>query len=195
MPRLRQEASCRIALIRHARSSHVHSGWIDAAGFRQWRASYEAAGIDQEHQPPAALQDLAAGAGLIVASDAPRAIASAHLLAPGREIVTSPLLRELDLLGPELGSLRLPRAGWAVAVGLRSLALTLQGSYPAKAEAARVTGAADWLERLTESDSFVVVLTHAQFRRRLAVQLLSRGWQERTGRSLRHWSLWLFERP
>ena len=194
MPPIASEGSCRIALIRHGRSAHVHTGWIDAAGFREWRASYEAAGIDPEHRPPEELQQLAARAGLVVASDTPRAIASAHLLAPGRELVTSELFRELDLLGPQLGRLRLPLIGWAFAVGLRSLALTLRRSYPPKAEIARVTEAVAWLERLTESHPLVVVVTHASFRRQLAIQLLSRGWHERTRRSLRPWSTWLFDR-
>jgi hypothetical protein len=187
--------SCRIALIRHARSAHVHTGWIDSAGFRWWRASYEAAGIDPEHRPPAILQELVAGAGLVTASDTPRAFASAHLLAPGREIVTSGLLCEMELAAPDLGGLRLPLFGWALAVGLRSLALTLRGSYPPAAEATRIAEAAGWLERLAGSHSFVAAVTHASFRRRLATELRSRGWHERTQRSLRHWSLWLFDRP
>lgn len=194
MPAIAQEGSCRIALIRHGRSAHVHAGWIDGAGFQEWRASYEAAGIDPEHLPPPALQHLAASAGLVVASDTPRAIASARLLAPGREIVTSELLRELELLGPRLGRLRLPLFGWALAVGLRSLALSFRGGYPPKAEVARVTEAVGWLERLTESHSLVVVVTHASFRRQLATHLQSRGWRERTRRSLRPWSTWIFDR-
>jgi broad specificity phosphatase PhoE len=194
VPPVAQERSCRIALIRHGRSAHTHTGWIDAAGFRAWRAAYEAAGIDREDRPPLAVQELAVRADLVVASDAPRAVSSAHLLAPGREIVTSELLRELDLAGPRLGGLRLPLAGWALAVGLRSLALTLRGSYPTQAEIARVTEAVTWLERLAEGHLLVVAVTHASLRRRLALQLLAHGWHERTRRSLRHWSTWLFDR-
>src|SRR6476660_10302071 len=98
----------RIALVRHARSSHVHTGWITADGFRAWRAAYEAAGIREGERAPAPLERLVGRADLVLSSDAPRAIASARLLAPGHEIVISPLLRELDLESPTLGGLRLP---------------------------------------------------------------------------------------
>jgi len=190
------ETDRRIALVRHGRSSHVHAGWIDAAGFRAWRAAYEAAGIQEGERPAADLAQLVARADLVLASDAPRAVASARLLAPGREILVSPLLRELDLEGPDLGGLRLPLAAWAVAVGGRALLLTLRRRYPSAAETARITGAAAWLEELAARHPRIVAVTHASYRRRLCGRLLQAGWQAEPGRrSLRPWSAWLFRRP
>ena len=185
----------RIALVRHARSSHVHAGWISASGFRAWREAYEAAGIHEDERVPAQLEQLASRADLVLSSDAARAIASARLLAPGREIVVSPLLGELDLEGPPLGGLRLPLLAWAVAVGGRALFLTLRRQYPSAAEAARINGAAAWLEELAARHSLIVAVTHASFRRQLSARLLKAGWQAEPGRrSLRHWSAWLFRR-
>jgi broad specificity phosphatase PhoE len=183
---------CCIALVRHARSAHVHTGWIDAAGFRAWRAAYEAAGIREGERAPADLEQLAASAGLVLSSDAPRAIASARLLAPGQEIVVSPLLRELDLEGPELGGLRLPLAGWALAVGVHTLLLTLRRQHPSAPEAARVGQAATWLEEISVQHPLIVVVTHASFRRQLSRRLALNGWREPGRRSLRPWSTWLF---
>ncbi len=189
------QSESRIVLVRHARSSHVHAGWIDAAGFRAWREAYEAAGIHEDERVPAQIEELAARAGLVVSSDAPRAIASARLLAPGREIIVSPRLRELDLQGPDLGRLRLPLAAWAVAVGGRNLLLTLRRRHPSAAERDRVGEAAAWLEDLAVQHSFVLAVTHASFRQRLARRLVRTGWQPEPGRrSLRHWSAWLFRR-
>ena len=94
------QTESRVALVRHARSSHVHAGWIDAGGFRAWREAYEAAGIHEDERVPAQLEQLASHAGVVLSSDAARAVASARLLAPGREIVVSPLLRELDPKDP-----------------------------------------------------------------------------------------------
>jgi hypothetical protein len=190
------QTESRIALIRHARSAHVHTGWIDAAGFRAWRAAYEAAGIIKGERAPADLERLAASAGLVLSSDAPRAMASARLLAPGREIVVSPLLRELDLASPDLGGLRLPLAGWALAVGVRTLFLALRRQYPSAAEAARVDKATAWLDELSVQHPLTVVVTHASFRRRLSSLLAQKGWQAEPGRrSLQPWSPWLFRRP
>jgi broad specificity phosphatase PhoE len=165
----------RVALVRHARSSHVHVGWITASGFRAWREAYEAAGIREDERVPAHLDQLVGRANLVLSSDAARAVASARLLAPGREIVVSPLLRELDLESPNLGGLRLPLAAWALAVGGRILLLTLRRQYPSAAEAARVNNAAAMLEELAAQHSLIVVVTHASFRRRLSARLAQTG--------------------
>jgi len=196
MQGLSAEPRSRIALVRHARSAHVHAGWIDAAGFRAWREAYEAAGIVEGERAPADLERLAASAGLVLSSDAPRALASARLLAPGREIVVSPLLRELDLEGPDLGGLRLPLAGWALAVGVRTLFLSLRRWYPSASEAARVDQATAWLEEISAQHPLTVAVTHASFRRQLSRRLAQKGWQAEPGRrSLQPWSAWLFGRP
>jgi broad specificity phosphatase PhoE len=185
----------RIALVRHARSSHVHTGWIDAAGFRAWREAYEAAGIHEDELVPADLKQLVARADLVLSSDAPRAVASARLLAPEREIIISPLLRELDLHALDLGRLRLPLAAWALAVGLRTLLSTLRQQYPSAAEAARISSAATWLEELSAQHPLIVAVTHASYRQRLSSRLVQTSWLAEPGRrSLRHWSTWLFKR-
>lgn len=188
-------SEARVALVRHARSSHVHAGWIDAGGFRAWREAYEAAGIHEDERVPAELEQLVSRADLVLSSTATRAIASARLLAPGREIVVSPLLSELDLEGPTLGGLRLPLRAWAVAVGGRTLLQTLRRQYPSAAETARINSAATWLEELATHHSLIVAVTHAMFRRRLSARLLQSGWQAEQGRrTLQPWSAWLFRR-
>jgi hypothetical protein len=188
-------AETRIALVRHARSAHIHAGWINASGFRAWRDAYEAAGIRDDERVPDELSQLACGAGLVVSSDVARAVASARLLAPGREIAVSPLLRELELESPSLGGLRLPLAAWALAVGGRTLLLTLRRQYPSPAEAARIDNGAAWLEELAVQHGSIFAVTHASFRRQLATRLVHNGWQREPGRrSHQHWSAWLFNR-
>jgi broad specificity phosphatase PhoE len=189
------QTEARVALVRHARSSHVYAGWIDASGFRAWREAYEAAGIHEDERVPAQLEQIVSRADLVLSSDAARAVASARLLAPGRETVVSPLLRELDLDGPTLGGLRLPLRAWAVAVGGQTLIRTLRRQYPSAAEAARIDDAAAWLEELAAQHSLIVAVTHAMFRRRLSARLVQTGWQAEPGRrSLQPWSAWLFRR-
>lgn len=180
----------RILLVRHGRSSHVHTGWIDATGFRAWREAYEAAGLVDTERPPASLVQTALAARLVVASDAPRALQSARLLASGREVTVSALLRELDLQSPRLGGIRLPLRAWAVAVGVRMLMMKVKGGYPSPAEAARVNEAAAWLEDLAGPDSAIVVVTHASFRRQLANRLVRSGWRSVARPSASHWSVW-----
>jgi broad specificity phosphatase PhoE len=135
---------------------------------------------------------MVSGAALVLSSDAPRALASARMLAGGREVMVSPLLRELDLEGPRLGGLRLPLGAWALAVGGRTLFRSLRGQYPSAAEAARIDSAAVWIEELAARHSMIVAVTHAMFRRRLAARLVQGGWQPEPGRrSVQPWSAWV----
>jgi broad specificity phosphatase PhoE len=178
-------------LVRHGRSAHVHAGWVDIHGFRRWREAYEAASLSAGEQPPAALVALGGSADLVVASDAPRAVASAERLVAKGPVQTSPLLRELDLDAPSLGQVRLPLLAWAVAVGARSFLLARRASYRAGAEAKRVTAAAAWLDELSAGHLTTVVVTHASLRRRLWGELQNLGWQSAsTERSWENWSAW-----
>ena len=171
----------RIVLVRHAESAHVHTGWINASGLRAWRKAYEDAGIHNRARVPNELARLADSADLVLASDAPRAVASARMLAPADEVVVSPLLRELDLEAPDLGSIRLPLLGWAVLVGARSLLLTLRRQYPSTAEAARLDEAVGWLNELATRHRLIVAVTHASFREQLSARLMRRSWRQEPG--------------
>jgi hypothetical protein len=180
-----------IALVRHGLSAHVHAGLVDLDGYQRWRDAYEAAGIDPREVPPSALQELAIRCGALVASDSPRASQSAQLLAPQREVVTSPLLRELELSPPNLRGIRLPLLGWAVAIGLRGALRRADAT-----ELARVRAAADWLVALADTHGDVVVVTHAMIRAKLADELQSRGMQRTVPRGrMRHRSAWELRRP
>ncbi len=186
---------CRLAIIRHGRSSHVHSGWINASGFEAWRRAYERAGIREDECVPSHVAQWVTRAGVVLCSDAPRAVASARLLAPDQDIIISPLLRELELKGPGLGRLRLPLAAWAVAVGVVTLLLTLRRRYPSPVDAGRVEDAAILISQLAAQHSEIIVVTHASFRRLLCRRLAQAGWRdESVERSVRHWSAWIMTR-
>src|SRR4051812_4493348 len=87
-----------LILVRHGRSAHVERAWLDVEGVRRWMVAYDAAALAVNDAPPAELVALAASASRVFASDLPRAIASALLIAPtGVEIIRTPLLREAPL--------------------------------------------------------------------------------------------------
>ena len=179
-----------IALVRHGLSAHVHTGRVDLEGYQLWRDAYEAAGVDPREVPPHELQELAMRCGVLVASDSPRALQSAQLLAPGREVITSPLLRELDLSPPNLRGVRLPLIGWAVLIGLRTALRRVDAR-----EHERVRAAADWLIELADAHGDVVVVTHAMIRAKVADELQSREMQRTVPRGkMRHWSAWVITR-
>ncbi|MFL5386537.1 MAG: hypothetical protein ACJ8GN_28810 [Longimicrobiaceae bacterium] len=184
--------TARIVLVRHGPSAHVHTaGRVDRTGMEAWRAAYDAAGVLEASRPPDALVRLVAAAAHVVASDLPRAVASAERLAPGREIGTSALLRETPLAIPAWPT-RLPLGAWGVIISLGWGYRILRGTDASAAERARATEAAEWLAGLA-SGGPVVAVTHGAYRRLLANRLLALGWTC-TGRQggYRPWSAWSF---
>lgn len=176
-----------IVLIRHGRSPHQLRGLVNREQFLHWRETYEAAGIIDT--PPPQTVALARDAGAIASSDAPRARESAALLVPGRDVVVTPLLRELELAPPMLRG-RYPVLVWALAFGVRSIG----GGHILDAERARAREAAAWLTDLAAHHETIVAVTHASFRALVAKTLRDAGWQGTT-RGMRHWSAWTLALP
>jgi hypothetical protein len=83
--------------VRHGRSAHAERTWLDHAGCAKWLEAYDLAGLAAGEAPPPDVRELASRA-FVVSSDIVRARLSAELLAP--DVVTSPLLRETQLLIP-----------------------------------------------------------------------------------------------
>ena len=173
-----------ITLIRHGRSAHVHAGWLDFDGFLRWREGYEAAAILDSEVAPPELCALAKNAKTLVASTAPRAITSAEKLAPGREVVVTPLVRELELAPPRMLGLKWPGLVWMVAFAIRGL-------KPTEKEEARVREAAALLHDLQDA----VVVTHGAIRPLIVRELVKRGWAHGGARRSHHWSAWTLTMP
>ena len=179
----------RILLVRHGRSGHVQSGLLDLAAYHRWREAYEAAGIDAKERPPAELTAAAREAGALLASDAARAIASAKLLAADRDVVTSPLLRELELPPPAWHRVKLPLIAWMLLVAGKAAFREMPD------EVARATAAAQWLSAMAADRGSLVAVTHGSVRRLIAKELLELGWSAAKGRrGVHHWSAWAFTR-
>ncbi len=187
-----------IILVRHARSAHVERAWLDVHGVRRWMVAYDAAEIVAHDPPPPALIELARRAGVVVASDLPRAIASAAVLAPATTVQSNALLREAPLETrdrpfPSLGGVRLPLRVWGTVFMTRWLwAQWRQQPLPGVDEAvlARAEEAADWLAGLAAKHGRVVAVTHGTFRTILATALERRGWRGPNRRPLHTWSAW-----
>jgi broad specificity phosphatase PhoE len=181
----------RIVLVRHGRSAHVHRGWIDRAGLDRWNAAYDAAGIHADDRPPAELRALACAAGRVVASDMPRARASAELLlGSGGQFEVSPLLRELTMWVPPWRRVRLPLVAWSLALALGSYLQMRRGLWPEPEVRARAREAAAWLAGLAREHGTVVAVTHGAFRATITRALVLQGWRAPRRRRYHHWSVW-----
>jgi broad specificity phosphatase PhoE len=185
----------RLILVRHGPSSLHTRGLFDHDGVVRWQEAYDVAGIKAVVHPPAVLLQMAAGATHILASDLRRAVESAEVLAPGREIQLSDTLREIHLPVPRW-PLRAPLGVWATLMYVRWRYRVARGKEPSVEQRARVVAAADLLEGIVANGSTAFVVTHDFFRQRLERQLLDRGWVSsgRTGGYL-NWSFWMLSPP
>ena len=184
--------SGRIILVRHGLSSHVHRGRVDRAGVERWREAYDAAGIQPHPPPPAALMTLAEAATHIVASDLRRAIESARMLAPGRDIRIEPLLAESPMPVPRWPT-PLPLGVWGLAMYFRWSVRRARGIDVDEPDWARAAAAVKWLRDLVADGSTALVVTHGIFRKLLATHLQQANWQwVGTQRGYDHWSAWEF---
>jgi len=184
----------RLLLVRHGRSAHSHDGsWIGATGARRFEELYDAAPIRDDETPPASLIQAARSADVLLASDLPRAISSARAIAPEREPVVSPLLRELGFNLPRWGP-KLPLDVWdGLHYLLWTARLLARTNTP---ETERATSAAEWVASHAARRGTTIVITHGGFRRLLTAKLTTQGWSLVRGRRRYHnWSAWELHRP
>lgn len=179
-----------LLLVRHGPSSYADDGrWMHRSAVSQFEDAYDAAGILDDSAPPRDLVSAAQSAEVVLASDLPRALASAQRLAQGRDVVTSPLLREIRLEPPPWIPIRLPIAAWDVVSHVQWSYRLLVGTDHEFVR--RAVHAADWLEQYTRRAESIIVVTHGGFRRLLAATLVARGWRSARGRaSYANWSSW-----
>lgn len=183
----------RMLLIRHGPSAHTTMpGLLDLAGVERWRSEYDAAGIASDAPPPAELL-AKARAARVVASDLPRAVASAACLSQGQSVETTPLLREVPLTIPALTGVRAPLAVWSILITLRwGLDIVRGQDCPAGIEE-RVRAAAEWCEEqrcAAGANATLAVVTHGVMRRLLAGRLCRDGWAIHGRRGYAPWSVW-----
>jgi broad specificity phosphatase PhoE len=108
----------------------------------------------------------------VIASDLPRTVASAVRLAPERDIVRTPLLREAPMETPDrplpaFGGMRLPFRAWGMVWGSRWLVAYLRNQPPPGSGPRSSRGRSKQRLARRAGDARrgrVVVVTHATFR-------------------------------
>lgn len=201
-----------IVLVRHGRPAPVTLSpaapgrLLDASQFAAWCAGYARATLVPTDAPPPALRALVRDGARLVASDLPRAVATAALLTPGAAVETSSLLRETEPLVPPWPRVRLPLAGWLVAWRAGWLAgARWPGGETRGAAERRAAAAADWLAGLARRGAddrdaddrlaVVVAVTHGAIRPLIVTELRRSGWRGRAWGRYAHWSAWTILAP
>ncbi len=102
-------------------------------------------------------------------------------------MITSPLLREVELAVPKCGGLRLPMALWAVIVGMH-----FHYGATKREELTRAREAARWLASLSPQHGDVIAVTHGAVRRYIADAFVADGWRVVYPRKKKWapWSAW-----
>jgi broad specificity phosphatase PhoE len=182
-----------IVIARHGRPHADRSVRIDHSGYRDWWAAYNLARLHPEEQPPPALIALAAKADLIYASTMPRAIHTANLAAPGREIITDPVFVEAPLPPPPFWGLRRP-GHWGVLARIAWwFGNHADGESRAEAEL-RAEAAVATLTSQALRGRNVLLCAHGWFNRMMRPVLRSQGWREVENTGDAYWSYRRYEK-
>jgi broad specificity phosphatase PhoE len=182
-----------IVIARHGRPHADRTVRIDREGYRAWWADYDSAQLHPDEQAPAALCELAAKADLIYASTLPRALHTAQLVAPGREIISDPVFVEAPLPPPPVWGKRRPgpwgvwaRAAWILG---RSEDGESRQEAEVRAQAAVATLTAQALRGRN-----VLLCAHGWFNRMMRPVLRGQGWREVENHGDAYWSYRRYEK-
>lgn len=161
--------------------------FMDHHQFSQFLDAYDEAGLSESER--LRLVSLYADypiPDIVVASDLPRALATAHLFARGRDVIVSPLLREIPVRLPE-PTTRFLRGRWPAEVWwsyLRYHWFFDQEPEGRTLSTRRALAAIQLVNSVREPGTRMAVVSHAGFLL-LMINLLQRGHQV-SGRRLPH---------
>jgi broad specificity phosphatase PhoE len=185
-----------ILLVRHGRSALPQKTLrLNAAEFRAWIESYHQHGIAVDSMPSESLLAEVRVVALVVCSNLPRAVESAHRIAPGRDVTVTPHLHEAGWPLPgNWAGLRLPLHVWDWSFhrlwhcGAHSVG---ESARAARLRARKVCG---WLESLARKQSPILVVGHGTFNQFLATELRRHHWQGPRHPANDYWSVTRYER-
>jgi broad specificity phosphatase PhoE len=183
----------RILLVRHGQPHIALRPRTGHAGFADYVAAYEEAGLSPANLPPNELRDLARELDHVFTSGRPRSHQSAVALAPHAELTADPLFAEAPLAAPAIPLLQMRVPKWAV----MSRLLWHVGFHPgienARMASRRAAQAADVLIARARKSGVTAVVAHGYFNWMIGRQLVRRGFA-RTGRhQARYWNTVIYE--
>lgn len=165
-----------IILVRHGRSSLRVPPRIGSDTLRGTARRYNEAGIRATPRPSATLRRQAGSAGVIVCSDARRAVESARALDGTREPLIDRVFREAGLPLKSPLPLRLSFDTWVLIAGIAWFWGWSSGTESLGEARARARSAARRLIRLSTQHRSVMLVGHGLFNALIAAELQRRGW-------------------
>ena len=186
-----------IVLARHGRPALSREVTLSAKEYRHWWALYEEGGIVPTRRPPDHLVSAALRAKTIFTSTRRRAIESAQLLAPDRDLVSEKVFIEAPLPPPHWPDwLKLSPRKWGVISRLLWWYLNQHDNEESRAQAeVRAAEGARLLTAAAAGGDDVLLVAHGFINAMLGIQLRLLGWRTIKGRGWRYWSTRYFEKP
>ncbi len=185
-----------IVLARHGEPALSREVRLNAAGYREFWASYEVLGVLPGQTPPSSLVDFARICGTLISSTRLRSIESAQLLAGDREFVREGILIEAPLPPPNLpGWFKLSPSVWGFWARFSWWFFNHHEGQETRRQAeVRADQAAAMLIDLASGDENVVVLAHGFFNFMIGRSLRRLGWKMVRSEGYKYWSMRRFER-
>jgi broad specificity phosphatase PhoE len=182
-----------IVIARHGQPHADRKVRIDQAGYRDWWAGYDRAGLHPDERPPEALVRLAEASDVIFASTLQRAIHTAQMVAGGREIITDPVFIEAPLPPPPIWGRRSPRA-WGVWSRMAWWLGRHDGGESRQEAEIRAEAAVATLTAQALRGQNVLLCAHGWFNRMMRPILRAQGWREVEDRGDKYWSYRRYEK-
>jgi broad specificity phosphatase PhoE len=169
----------RIVLVRHGHPDvPPHAlGPIAGTDLGRWYRVYNDLGLEPGSSPPDLLRGAAAGARCIVASDLPRAIESAQLLAGENVVQLDPDLREVGFPEGLNAKMRLSPGAWVMIARGVWLLDGCKCDETRKAAQQRAARLVDRLCELAHAHDSVVAVGHGWFNLFIGRELRRRQWR------------------
>jgi len=171
--------------MRHGRPRLAPDGWISAAAMGDWIAAYDRAEVVDDGVPEACRR-LAAAAGCIASSNAPRALSSLRLLERSPALADD-LFREAELPYAAWPAPQLPPQAWAALFRLLWLGGYSRGCEPCREARERARRAAGHLRALADAGP-VLLLGHGIMNRLIGRELQAAGWRRQGAPGRGYWS-------
>ncbi len=189
----------RIIVVRHGRPALDRAAGppLDAVGYRDWWARYEAGSLAEGQNPPADLLQAVAGDVIFLSSERARAKETAGKIALGRPIKHLAVFNEAPLPPPRWSERRrfLPKT-WNIIARSAWLLGHADGDEHVKEARDRAKIAADVLieTAVAGQGRDVVVAAHGWFNRMLRRPLARRGWKCVRDGGDSYWSYRVYEK-
>ncbi len=184
----------RILLIRHGQPHIALRPRTDRAGFADYVAAYEEAGLAPADLPPEELRELARELDHVFTSGRPRSHQSAAALAPHAQLIADPLFAEAPLASPPIPLLAMRVTKWAVVSRILWHAGFHPGIEKPGAAARRAKEAADILIARARKTGVTALVAHGYFNWMIGRQLVRRGFTRTGSHQARYWNTVTYER-